>query len=262
MKKINPYRSSVSFFWRRFCWDLNPLSWKSRKKIARIRNSHNEQKCVILCNGPSLLKVDFDVLQSSGVFTFGLNKINLIFKKVDFRPSAIVAVNSLVLEQNIDFFNTTSIPLFVDSHGARCGIKNQPNVHFLHSTAIAGTFAEDCSVSVFQGYTVTYVAMQLAFHMGFSEVALVGADHYFNAKGEPNAIVKSGEADLDHFDPSYFSGGVKWALPDLFQSELSYQIARHTFEKHGRKIINCTDGGSLEVFTRGNLKDFLNDRAS
>ncbi|WP_321413324.1 6-hydroxymethylpterin diphosphokinase MptE-like protein [uncultured Desulfobacter sp.] len=257
MKTINPYRRSAAFLWYRFCWDLNPLSWKSRKKITRIRNIRHGEKCIILCNGPSLLKTDFHALMVSGVFTFGLNKINLLFDKTDFRPSAIVAVNSFVLKQNLKFYNTTSTPLFVDSRASGFGVKDRKNVHFLHSTTIGGVFAEDCSLSVFQGHTVTYVAMQLAFHMGFSEVALVGADHYFYSKGPPNKIVESGESDQDHFDENYFAGGVKWELPDLFQSELAYRIAKHTFEQHGRRVVNCTEGGHLEIFDREELPIFL-----
>ncbi len=257
MNTINPYKHVATLLRSRFRWDLSPLSWKARKKLVGIRNTHRDEKCVILCNGPSLLKVDFDALNAAGVFTFGLNKINLLFDKTDFRPSAIVAVNPYVLHQNLQFYNTTSIPVFVDSCAVEIGIIDRENVYFLHSVNIKGEFAKDCSISIFQGFTVTYVAMQLAFHMGFTKVALVGADHYFHSKGLPNKAVKSGESDPDHFDPNYFAGGVEWQLPDLFQSELAYRIARQTFEENGRRIVNATVGGHLELFERANLNDFL-----
>lgn len=252
---INLYRSAVGLILFRMQWDMHPYSWISRKRVRAWKDRFLEQKAVILCNGPSLNKVRFDDLAASGVFTFGLNKINLLFKRSDFRPSVIVAVNPYVIEQNADFYNTTDIPLFLDSIGKKW-VKFRNNVHFLHSAGSIGDFAKDCSISINQGYTVTYVAMQLAFHMGFKEVALVGCDHFFATKGPANKTVIGGKEDPDHFDSNYFAG-FKWQLPDLAKSELYYEIARDTFARHGRKIVNCTEGGKLEIFPRKSLSEFL-----
>jgi len=93
--------------------------------------------------------------------------------------------------------------------------------------------------------------------MGFQEVALVGCDHNFATKGPANKEVTSGDADPNHFDPNYFAGGVKWHLPDLAESEGVYLIARNTFEAAGRKIVNATIGGKLEIFERQSLEHFL-----
>ncbi|MCF8069383.1 MAG: DUF115 domain-containing protein [Desulfobacterales bacterium] len=253
---INPYRSAINMILFRIFWDMHPYSWLSRKKIKNWKDRFLNQKAVILCNGPSLNKVNFERLKEMKVFTFGLNKINLLFKKTKFRPSVIVAVNPYVIEQNAQFYNTTKIPLFIDSQGKK-KIKFQKNVHFLHSADAYRTFAKDCSISVYQGHTVTYVAMQLAFHMGFKEVALVGCDHTFATKGPANKTVIAEKKDPNHFDPSYFANGVKWQLPDIIGSELHYEVARDTFERHGRKIVNCTEGGNLEVFTRQPLINFF-----
>ncbi len=221
-----------------------------------LKDRYKGRKCIIICNGPSLNKVDFRLLERSSFFTFGLNKINLIFPRTDLRPSVVVAVNPYVIEQNAVFFNQTKIPLFLDSNGKR-SISFRQNVVFLHAAGYKTQFALDCSMSINQGYTVTYVAMQLAFHMGFTDVALVGCDHAFSTKGQPNMAVTSGKEDLDHFDPNYFAGGAKWQLPDLLGSELHYQAAKETYERFGRRIYNCTQGGRLEIFERKPLSDFL-----
>jgi hypothetical protein len=243
----------------RLKWDIHPLSWVSRTKIRKWRDKYAGQKAVILCNGPSLNMVDFDMLDKSGVFTFGLNKINLLFDRTTFRPSVIVAVNPFVMEQNAEFYNDTQIPVFLDSKGIRF-VRHRRNIHFLHSSFGAGRFAQDCSMSICQGNTVTYVAMQLAFHLGFAQVALVGCDHSFATKGPAGKTVVSGQTDPNHFDPNYFAGGVKWQLPDFARSELYYSIARDIYENDKRKIVNCTDGGNLELFERRLLRDFLNVR--
>lgn len=250
---VNPYRFAANEFVKRLFWDLTPESWRSRRILRSWRNHYRGQRAVILCNGPSLLKTDFDLLK--GTFTFGLNKINLLFEKTDFRPSCIAAVNWLVLEQNAEFFNSTEIPLFLDSRAHKI-VRPRETVAFLHSAG-QRKVARDCSISLFQGHTVTFVAMQLALHMGFKDVALVGCDHNFTSEGPANKEVKAGDKDPNHFDPNYFAGGVKWQLPDLVQSEINYMMACQIFESLGGKIVNCTVGGKLEMMERVELGAFL-----
>jgi hypothetical protein len=78
----------------------------------------------------------------------------------------------------------------------------------------------------------------------------VGCDHSFNKKGPANKTVIAGKEDKNHFDPNYFAGAVKWQLPNIIASTLHYGIAKDVFESHGREILNCTEGGKLEVFPR------------
>ncbi len=251
---LNVYRYAAALAYRRLLWDLRWQSWSSRRALKKIRNAYAGEKAVILCNGPSLNKVDFDLLK--GVYTFGLNKINLLFDRTDFRPSSIVAVNSKVIEQNIDFYNNTDIPLFIDSHALKLGLKPAESKINLHTVDIP-SFALDCSYSLFQGYTVTYVAMQIAYHMGFKHVALVGCDHYFGEVNKPNETLEAHGHDQWHFNSDYFTNGVSWDAPDLRQSEISYLLAKSVYEKNRRKLINATSGGSLELLPKINLRDFL-----
>jgi hypothetical protein len=250
---INPYLNSIALLVTRLLWDIHPESWRSRQKIRLWKDKYKGQKAVILCNGPSLLKSDLSLLE--GIFTFGLNKINLLFDKSNFRPSGIVAINSYVIEQNRHFFNQTDIPLFLDKVAIK-QVKQRKNVIFLHSADLP-KFARDCSISINQGFTVTYVALQLAFHLGFKEVALIGADHKFAVEGPANKTVVSGDKDESHFDPNYFAGGVKWQLPDLCQSEISYLRAKQVYETFDRKVVNATEGGCLEIFPRVSLAEFV-----
>lgn len=250
---LNPYYRAASLIYNRIKWDFKLESWRSRRRLKEIKNRNIGEKAVVLCNGPSLNKTNFSLLEE--VYTFGLNKINLLFDKTEFRPSCIVSVNPFVIEQNSSFFNYTDIPLFLDSKAINY-IPKSKNISFLHSTMYRG-FAKDCSFSIDQGYTVTFVALQLAYHMGFSNVALVGCDHTFDTKGPSNKTVVSGERDPNHFDPNYFSGGQKWQLPDLFESEISYKMAKEAYEEDGRIIYNATSGGELEIFPRVKLEDWI-----
>jgi hypothetical protein len=253
--KLNPYRLALALVRAQLAWDLNLEAWRSRRKLGAWRNRHAGGKAVILCNGPSLLKSDLRLLD--GVFTFGLNKINLLFGQSDFRPSCIVAVNPLVIEQNAGFYNHTDIPLFIDKVGFP-RIKPRASVAFLNAVNHR-RFAKDCAFGINQGNTVTYVAMQLAFHMGFTRVALIGCDHHFNAQGPANMTVVAGARDPDHFSPDYFAAGVKWQLPDLFESEVAYTMAKNMYEAHDRRLVNATIGGRLELLERVSLERFLHE---
>lgn len=250
---VNPYRVCKGEILRRLCWDLRPESWASRSKLKALRDSRRGEKAVILCNGPSLNRVDFDLLR--GTYCFGLNKIHLMFSRTDFRPSCIVSVNPLVIEQTANFFNATDIPLFLDSR-ALCVVKPNERRVYLPFTTLSRTFARDCGMSIYQGNTVTYVALQLAFHMGFHSVAIVGCDHYFRRSGAANKSVDADASDPDHFDPSYFAN-VRWQLPDLFESEIAYRMADNVFRASGRWLVNATDGGKLEILPRMPLREFL-----
>lgn len=250
---VDPYRIALVEIVRRVLWDLNPESWRSRAKLKRLRNSRAGEKAVILCNGPSLNRLDFSLLE--GVYCFGLNKVNLLFSRHAFRPSCIVATNPLVIAQQSDFFRSTDIPLFLHNLGIR-NIKPAPHCVFIPATVTNFKFARDCSMSVYLGPTVTFTAMQLAFHMGFTSVALVGCDHYYETKGPAHKEVVCGQHDPNHFDPSYFANQ-PWNLPDLADSEICYRLALGAFNNAGRELVNASDGGDLEILPRIPLHRFL-----
>lgn len=257
---ISPYRALLSDQRRllksaldRFLWDIKPAARYSKIRLRQDLDAYTGRTAVILCNGPSLLKVDLTRLEN--VYTFGLNKINLLFSKTDFRPSSIVSVNRLVLEQNAEFFNSTNITLYLANRAVEF-VKPRDSIRFLHLIH-SEKFARDISGSVNEGATVTFVALQVAFHLGFEKVALVGCDHNFAVNGPPNQTVIGRGADHSHFDPSYFSNGLPWQLPDLDVSENNYRLARLVYESFGRRIYNCTEGGKLEVFERCSLEEFL-----
>ena len=254
-RTFNPFRSAAGEIARRLAWDVRPESWRSRRKLRAWRDRHAGETCVILCNGPSLLAADLSSLRN--VFTFGLNKINLLFERSEFRPSCVVAINKLVLEQNAEFYRTTELPLFLDCVGLAY-VEPRPNIAFLHSTTARGrVFAEDVSISMPQGGTVTFAALQLAFHMGFARVALIGCDHDYVQTGRPNSVAIASGSDPSHFDPRYFAGGVPWQLPDLLHSELSYRTALDAYAAAGRVLVNATAGGKLELLPRMSLAAFV-----
>ena len=255
---INPYRyfaRQCLDIGQRLLWDMNVASSMSRRNLKKIKNSHLGQKAVIVGNGPSLLKHDLSILDK--IFTFGQNKINLLFDKSSFRPSCIVAVDPIILNQNAHFYNETNIPLFLN-HKSSNFIKYHEHITFLYDSSLGkGEFARDCSLNIGASSTVSFTSLQLAFHMGFSDVALIGCDHNYQTNQIPNSLVVAEGEDKNHFDPNYVQTGESWQVMNILVAEVGYSLARDVFSAHGRRVVNCTEGGKLEVFERKNLKSWL-----
>lgn len=217
-----------------------------RQKLTNYYNKFAGHDCFIIGNGPSLNKMDLTTLNN--YYTFGLNKIFLIFQRVSLSLDFLVSVNPLVIQQSIDEFNKLKIPKFL-SYVAADGIDTFDEfTHFIYTKGGLES-SGDITKPINEGYTVTNVALQVAHFMGFNNVFLIGVDHSFKQQGNPNEKqVMQGE-DVNHFDPNYFKGH-QWQLADLEGSELAYRNTKFFYERTGRKIYDATVGGQLQVFEK------------
>jgi hypothetical protein len=172
-----------------------------------------------------------------------------MFQELGFSTSFFVSINDLVIEQSAAEIQALDIPKFV-SWRSRKWLAPQDDLFFLYTTYTGPKFAKNAGGRLWEGATVTYVALQLAFYFGFSEVILIGVDHSFATKGKPNTTITSEGDDPNHFNPKYFGKGFRWQLPDLETSEIAYKIARRAFEADGRKVLDATIGGKLAVFPK------------
>lgn len=234
-------------------WRFSSLARENQHRLAAFRDIHRGERCVVMANGPSLATMDLAPI--AGVPTFGLNRIYLLFDRLPVPPTYYVAVNELVLEQFAGEISQLSMPRFVNWNQRRRFDTGDPKVLFLRSRlGLRDRFSSNVAASVDSGGTVTFVALQLAFYMGFEEVVLVGLDHRFKQKGIPNRTeVREAARDPDHFHPEYFPRGSRWQIPDLLRSELAFRAARESFEADGRRILDATPGGACPVFERTNF---------
>ena len=114
-------------------------------------------------------------------------------------------------------------------------------------------FSTDASKRIYCGQSVTIINLQLAYHLGFSKIYLVGMDFSYNIpdSAKVNGLeIESTEDDVNHFHPDYFGAGKKWHDPQLDKVLLSYKQSKLMFEAAGRKIVNATKGGNLNIFER------------
>lgn len=235
--------------WRREAkWYLSPQRWVSVRRLQALKDKHNGDRCFIVGSGPSLGKMDLSPLRNE--ITFGLNRIYLLFPKLGFSTTYYVSVNRLVIEQCAQEIEDLSMPKFISWH-ARDVIRFTSDMIFIRDPYDGRRgFSKNPTSRIWEGATVTYVAMQIAYYMGFQTVVLIGVDHSFTTKGTPHETVRSTGVDPNHFDPNYFGKDFRWQLPDLETSEKSYELAKLHFEQDGREILDATVGGKLQVFPK------------
>ncbi len=228
----------------------HPWRRQSMARLAALKDAYRGQRCFIIGNGPSLRQTEVSRLRDE--VTFGMNRVYLAFDEWGFRTTFLVSINDLVIEQCVDDFLALDMPRFFSWRARRffpaAAEENLPT--FLYTTYDAPKFARDARFRLWEGATVTYVCLQLAFHMGFEQAVLIGVDHSFQTRGQANQTVVSQGDDPNHFAPNYFGKGFRWQLPDLDTSEQAYWLARRAWEADGRQVLDATIGGKLTVFPK------------
>lgn len=230
---------------------LHPWRLDSNQRLKKYQDVYNGKRCFVIGNGPSLKNTDLSLIKDE--YTFGMNRIYLAFGEWGFQTSFLVSVNDLVIEQSYSDFCDLNMPKFFSWHSRDLLFPDsQPdiNTHFLYTTYTGPKFNNWITNRFWEGATVTYICLQLAFCMGFSEVYLIGVDHSFNTKGKANQTIVSSGDDPNHFSPEYFGKGFRWQLPDLDTSEVSYLLAYQNYLAAGRQVFDATIGGKLKVFPK------------
>lgn len=197
------------------------------------KDIHKEETAIIMGNGGSLKTVPKELLEKYP--TFGTNNIYLM----PFQPTYYVCVDSRVLKDYPNQIYATvaqSQVAFLSDEFASGPEKlyrlenvclcNQKTVRF------PGEFW-------WTGGTVTYVALKIAFVMGFGTILLVGCDW---------------DDKWKHFSDEYPSA----FAPKDYRKKQEYHlgIAGHVYQDAGRRIVNLSPPSVLdEYYERGSIDD-------
>ena len=230
---------------------FHPWWRESAQRLMAYQDRFSGQRCFVIGNGPSLKGMDLSYLKDE--YTFGMNRIYLAFEEWGFQTTFLVSVNDLVVEQCSMELNNLEIPKFISWRAKNLlfpsGRPDQ-NTQFLYTSYTGKKFARNITNRFWEGSTVTFICLQLAFCMGFNEVILIGVDHDFDTKGKANITVVSNGDDPNHFSPDYFGKGFRWQLPDLETSEGAYRLALENYKKNHRSVLDATVDGKLKVFPK------------
>jgi hypothetical protein len=230
-------------------WYFAPFGFplRNRKNIAKYKDIHKGKRCFIIANGPSLNKINFDLLKDE--ITIGMNRIYLMEKENGFKPKYLICSDVRVqLKQFRDEYDNVAIPCFYNWQARRIFLKKKSQVFLLHR--LGSSF----SINLKNGYgsttSVTYAAIQLAYYMGCTEVYLIGKDHSYDTNAKTFTDIVSDGKESNHFIKGYYKPGMIWLAPDYKSEEYAYSIARSHFEKNNRTIKDATVDGKLQVFEK------------
>lgn len=243
---------------------LNIDLTENEKKFRSLKDKHKNQRCFIIGNGPSLNLIDLTKMKDE--ITFGVNAIYSNHEKMGFYPTYYTVEDIFVAEDRAhEINNYHESTKFFGNYLHYCLTPDEQtiwmNVQFKYDDrSKLPAFSTDALRKLWTGGTVSYLNIQLAYYMGFSEVYLVGFDHSYvipdHAQVQGADILSTGD-DVNHFNKDYFGKGKRWHDPMVDRMEKSYIRSKEMYEKDGRHIYNATEGGKLEVFERRKYADLF-----
>ena len=240
-------------------------------ELSIFYNKFRGNRCFIIGNGPSLNTHDLSLLKNE--YTFGVNSFYYKTRETGFTPTFYVVEDSSVMKENINEIRAYDAPykffptIYKNLH------EKMPNTFFFNMNRgfyeksspnyAVPRFSTDASKILYCGQSVTYINLQLAYYMGFTEVYLIGMDFdYVIPKSHKRSgdVLLSDTDDPNHFHKDYFGKGKTWKDPKLERVLMNYKMANLAYSAVGRKIFNATNGGKLEEFERVNYDQLLDSK--
>ncbi len=233
--------------------------------MRKIHNSHIGESCFIIGNGPSLTVEDLSKLHEQGIHSFAVNRIYKIFDKTPWKPTYYVSTDAVMIRDYLP--EVSSLPIdhkFIPLQNKYyLGIKVKGAHYFfrndLREHDQPDGFSLDCTQQVNMRGTVTIACMQLAMHMGYRHIYLLGIDHNFD-----KIITENGEVIIDPGVKNYFIEGydddvAKEVQHDLGTTTKSYMDVKKFIDKHDVHIHNASRQTKLEVFPKVTFEEALQD---
>jgi hypothetical protein len=261
----------VSAFLLAYIIRYSTYNKSNQKKWKKIKNSYAGKRVFILGNGPSLNDTPLYLLK--GEYTMCFNRINILFERLQWRPTFYSCVDATVVQDNADEINELIVPevshaFFTDFHmfeftNIKGKIKDGKNVYWLYSDVNEFSYKLP---SLGPCPTVAIAALQILPFLGFTEIYILGMDmnykiHTTVHELQNNEIQAKDNDDPNHFDPRYFGKGKKYHQPTAAVIENTFKalrISKQKLDEIGVKTYNATYGGKVDIFPRVNFETLFN----
>ena len=230
--------------------------------FEKYKNIHEGKRVFLIANGPSLAYTNLDLIKDE--LSIAMNKVSLIYPKNElWRPTyymfSSTNVNSPKWGRSwIDAVRVASaeersIPFVASQFKNPIDPNNNiPRINWFGSMSetkpsIKGDVQKSCfSTNIIERIdksgTTMNLALQLTYHMGFSEVVLLGADLGFTKD-------TGSSSDPNHFDPSYRAD---LSRPEKCNNQMRniHSLAYKYFLKRDKttKFYNASLKTSLDVY--------------
>lgn len=237
-------------------------------RLQSLKDAHKGERCFLIGNGPSLTGEDLNLLQDE--YTFGTNMVYKIFDKTDWRPSFHCVSDTIYAAKlGLELSQMVKAPLFTTEKTYRRMKKKPIDTTYVHTVQterykVRGNIYAYCLIKA----TVLSLAAEMAFHMGFKEIYLLGVDctnpHDKGGHFTDNYTTKEvAETDINRIKTRMKADTLttKQIGDHIIDRSMEvYVLLDEYAKKHGIKIYNATRGGNLEIFPRVVLEDVLENK--
>lgn len=235
----------------------NGVYFPEYEKLKQFHNKYINERCFIVCTGPSLTIEDINLLKNE--FTFSVNSIVKLLPNVDWKPTFYAIQDSNVF----NFYKDNKEFNSIENKFISNNILEQNNIvgdfilfpldlldhmNYKKKGSFTTKFSSNSYEIVYDGGSVTYSVLQLAYYMGFRKIYLLGCDCNYSDKYAHFMISKDDKEDYTIIGDN----------PEL-RMLIAYNEAYKFTKKSDLEIYNCTRGGKLEIFPRVKLEDVIKE---
>jgi glycosyltransferase involved in cell wall biosynthesis len=196
------------------------------RRLAAIHGSHEGERVIILGDGPSFDGLDLSLLMN--VPTFGINRVLRRASAGGWQPDHYT-IDDNSLKAQVDQFESIAKATTFLPERFRGLIKTPPTTLWFHMRAIGDHIDDQFEIDATQGvptdgWALT-TAIQLAFHLGYRDLVLLGV--------EPDSDI------------------------GLDRLEREFSRLRNAAEFHGGRLRNATPNSSFAALEKVDLADLI-----
>ncbi len=216
---------------------------------------------LVVGNGPSLAARDLEAL--AHLPSIASNKINLIFKQTNWRPTLYTASDNLVLfkakPEQYDPFPLLLVPdtgYYMARTAGKLPFKAVIGDARLPWLSSGLGELDPVRTGFFDGNTVTTYNIQIALWLGAKTIHVIGCDHFYSEERH-QAITKLAHTQgaANHFDPNYRKPGEIVNSAPIEKLEWGYEQVDRLARRLGARIINISRKTALPNFELGTVED-------
>ena len=220
--------------------------------LDKYENTHLNERCFIVGNGPSLNDLDMTLLKNE--ITFGCNRGFLGTEGWGFNYTYWAFGDRLQVEEYYHEYETgiddSTIKFYPFEYLPYLHLKNSCPINFLYGYQGFPKFSGKVDVQ-YLGHSMVYMLLQIAIAMGCNPIILIGVDNKYKLKKSNKDITTWKGSDAEkptHFDSRYTEGNKKFVPPRPEKADEAYLYASKWTSNHGINVLNATPNSALKVF--------------
>lgn len=239
-----------------------------KNKLYKLKEKYNNKtKAVIVGNGPSISRIDWDKIQNcsarEGVLFLACNRISMIFDQTNWRPDIYVCLASVSLTESqwrksidVCLENKQITSIVFDEYKKKSKLdKHHDNVifakniieHYRHDPIKKNFIATPINNGIIKSYSATTSLFQICDFLEIREIGVIGQDGYIHESGK------------NHFDSGYGFEASNFERTNNRILDLHKELKRY-FSKKNVEIYNHSTNTILEnTYPYVNIEKFILD---